>query len=322
MSPLGARVVVVAVVAGGPGCGRIGFAAHDDAATIDAPVAALIDAPAAAASDCWAAWRQPTPALDPIVKLAALDTDAMDERDPSLGDDGLTLYYDVGVAGASYATHAYAATRPDRDSPFAAPTDLVQLDSADVSKLAVGGSDLEMVISAEYDGGVNDEDLWTGARGSATTPWPMPVATSTGNVNNANHQLDPQLSADALTLYYSELTPDLTSQRIMRTTRPSLHSPFAAPAVVDTGSTDSVGDPAVSPDETLLLYTERSSIAIAVSLRASTSAPWLRQGPLAAIDTPDAHDAAFTRDGCELLFSSTRDGTYDLFEVRVTGATP
>ena len=316
MSPRVVWVVVVAVAAVATGCGRLGFDARPDGAAIDAPGSG-----SAAADDCWTAWRQPTPPLAAIVKLAELDTDTMDERDPSLSDDGLTLYYDVGVAGAMYATFAYAAKRPDRDAPFATPTDLVQVDSLDVSKLAVGGSDLEMAISAEYDGGVNNELLWTGARGSAATPWPMPVATWTGNLATPNHQLDPQLSADALTLYYSELTTDLSSQQILRTTRPTLQSAFAAPAIVDTGSTDSVGDPAVSADETLLLYTERSTIAIAVSMRASASDPWLRVGELAAVDTPDAHDAAFTRDGCELFFSSTRDGSYDLFEVRVAGAT-
>ncbi len=116
-------------------------------------------------------------------------------------------------------------------------------------------------------------------------------------------------------LYYSELTALANAQMILRTTRPDVQAAFGTPAVVAPGSLDSVGDPAFSPDELALLDTERSTIAIAISTRPDTGSPFVRQGELAAITTADSHDAALSRDGCALFFSSSQDGTYDLYEV-------
>ncbi len=174
------------------GCGRLGFDAHGDAPTptrdaataIDAMVDAGVDG--APTADCWASWHTGVPSLGSVVKLTAIDTVVSDERDPSISDDGLTLYFTSGVAAASSADEMLYATRATPSAPWTLVGSIAAFDSSDVSKLAIADGDSEVVISAAYGSGTT-EDLWTGKRASDAAAWDAPSATYTDALNTPNH---------------------------------------------------------------------------------------------------------------------------------------
>jgi Tol biopolymer transport system component len=318
---------VVAVVLAG--CGRFGFDAQPkDAPNRDAPIdTAMIDTAidgSTPPTDCWATWHTGAPQLGAPIKLTMVDTQTRDERKPSFSDDGLTLYYTSGPAGSDRADEMlYAIRTAPGAAPGAAWTpggSIASFASPAVSKLAVADADLQAVISAAYGSDQHNVHLWTAERATPALSWPVPTRVGTSALDGSDRQLDPVMSGDGLVLYYSELAESLTSQVIRRSARSSVAAAFTAPSTVITGSTDSVGDPAFSPDELVLLYTERSAQTIAIATRQAVSDPFARIGLLAALTTGNAHDAAFSRDGCELVFSSTRDGTYDLYVVVATSS--
>ncbi len=73
------------------------------------------------------------------------------------------------------------------------------------------------------------------------------------NVNTADLEYAPAISADGLELYFTRLNLSTMEARIYGTIRPSLNSPFAAPRLV--GAIESFAEgPAFSPDENSLYY--------------------------------------------------------------------
>lgn len=320
--------LVVAIAA----CGRLGFDARDDAATgahdgaaphdvatAGGDTGGHTDAGSGSAFDCWATWHTGAPSLTTPVAIAELNTLDNDERDPSLTGDALTVYYTSVAAGSNFPNHLLRATRATRASSFGSAVDVTDLESVDVSKLSLAVQDTVGVISADYGGGQGNEDLWQTTR-TVGDSFTQPSQMLTSALVTASHEVDPTLSDDGTILYYSRLDQTLTTQKIVRATRGGINDAFAAPTEIATGSTDQVGDPAVSPDELVLLYTERTTSAVAIATRQSTGDAFQRVGPLTAIDRPDGHDAAFSRDGCELFFTSTRAGSFDLYETTVVGA--
>lgn len=82
-------------------------------------------------SDIWYATRPST--TDPFgapENLAVVNTGAM-EASPSISADGLTLYFNSDRSGGLGGQDIWQATRPDASSPFGAPQNLAEVNSAE-----------------------------------------------------------------------------------------------------------------------------------------------------------------------------------------------
>src|SRR5262245_58571926 len=101
-------------------CGRFGFGPGDDAVLHmdaldpDAVLDAEVDATFAPAS-CWPAWQSGAPNVGTVRRLDELAIN-VNQGDPFITADGLTLYFVRAMTGLGF--EVFAATRPDRVSPF------------------------------------------------------------------------------------------------------------------------------------------------------------------------------------------------------------
>ena len=114
-----------------------------------------------------------------------------------LSPDGLTLYFSQGGSGKDY----YAARRPDRLSPWGAPSRLDDLSSAeDDTKLTLTDDGLVAILSSNR-APATSFDLWEATRASTAVAFDAPTRTTLAAINNNSAQYDPQLSGDGLRLY-------------------------------------------------------------------------------------------------------------------------
>jgi len=202
-------------------------------------------------SDLWMATRpdiessfsQPLP----IAELNTKDR----ENNPSLSADGLMICYESTLDDRAGQANLYIARRPDRQSSFAAPTELTEIFSgswnADCDVVGAG-------LSIRFSGGRTSEsnagerDLWTATRQSLDSMFgePEPVA----GVNSPYSEVGPSLAVDGLELYFSSNRPGgLGGHDIYVARRKTTSDPFG-PAVnlqqVNTANDD--GNPTISRD--------------------------------------------------------------------------
>jgi Tol biopolymer transport system component len=160
-------------------------------------------------------------------------------------------------------------------------------------------------------------------------PFPSPSDQAlVASVNTSNDSyFDPFLTKDGLRLY---LAPILTGapQQITVTTRTGIDQNFPAsvPVPVINSVNGSESDPAVSPDDRIIVFSSHRPAG--VGLGASNLWYATRQNPTADFGTPeliptvnsdeDDGDPMLTADGCELYFSSTRNGgKYHVFHAQI-----
>ena len=269
-----------------------------------------------ARADCWAAWHTGNPMLSDARLIAELST-ADDERDPDLGSDGLSIVFARGVVGSH---DLYQASRASRDQAFGSATLITALSSTDgdEGKLTESPDGKTVVFSSSRSGGAGSDDLWTAAVTAAG--FGMPTETAVGALDDASSQLDPTLTTDGTTLYYSELSS--VSQQILASTRSGAGTFSISQTIVIGGATARVADPAPSPDQLTLVYTGLDQPAnqtdLFVATRASTADAFVTAGTLSVDTASNEGDATLSADGCDLVFSSQRDsGMLDLYEATI-----
>ena len=281
----------------------------------DAPVLAdaSIDG-AGPPKTCWNAWQSGTPVLSAPALVAELSS-TTDEGDPSLSGDALTLYFQRGF-------DLFSAKRPARGAPFAAPVAIAELNSAqEETKLSVSADGLTAVLASKR-GILTDSNLYECDRATAGAAFGAPSTTPFPNaIDDVNQQLDPDLSASGLVLYYSNTGIGGLAQGISRTQRTSTGAIFDAPTAVPiTDTSGAIADPAVSPDERAILFsTNPPNNDIFLATRATATGTFANPIALTTINSTALDgDPALSRDGCELFFMSNRAGSRALYRATVT----
>ena len=282
-------------------------------------------------ADCFQRWfdGEPGLALSNPAELTALAS-AGDDRDPWSSADGLRLYF-VRTPGPHMGGDLMLATRGSTAVEFSAAAAYDNLDTPDdESHAGLSGDEKLVVFSGNHNTQNNAFQLFVSRRGDPTQPFPSPSAPDQALVASVNtagdNYFDPFLSPDGLRLY---LAPVLGgSQQIRMATRMAADKNFGAPAllaVVNSGTADA--DPALSPDERILVFSSRrpagpglGATNLWYSTRPSTTADFAppRLIPSVNSDQEDG-DPVLSADGCELYFASRRAGSkYHLFRARVT----
>gem|GEM_PF-1383428 len=234
---------------------------------------------------------------------------------PALSADGLSLYFSANPGSTG---HLYVATRSSRDSAVFAPaTELASANSTASEGTPFLAGDGLYFFSTRV-GGVGERDLWFAPR-SADSGFAPPVLLE--EVNSANSELLPSVSADGLTLLFASTRPGgVGGFDIYEATRGSASGKFSA--VVNVAELNSAGD------EGRVALSSDGLRAILASSRPGSLGFWdlwetSRPDPSAAFSTPhnlagvnsaaSDLDVALSSDEEELFFASDRSGTTELW---------
>jgi len=282
------------------GCGRFDFARTEmDGGAVE--------------RSCWPQWRAGTLALSPPQRVAELaSSDAT--SNPSLSLDGLTLYFERNDGNDDL----FVTQRTSRDAPWASPTRIEPLTTNAVeSRLTPSADGMFAVFTSSRDG---NEDLWTATRTSLDDPLANPSTALVASLNTPAAELDPELTADGLGLYYAPW--DGTNQRIVVARRATTAAAFEVSTTLDELQISSaVADPSLSPDETVIAFSSGATMAdndLFYATRAGRDAQFDSPQPLAALNMPAVsdNDIELASDGCEVYFTTDRGGHAELYVSR------
>ena len=182
--------------------------------------------------------------------------------DPSVKHDGLSIYFATNrPGGTGGGSDIWTATRPSLGSPFGTPTPLstnVNTTSQDIEP-AIRFDGLQMYFRRSMETPVPDApdaDLFVANRASTGDPFGAAVPAGSA-LNSPSFDGSPEFSADGLTMIFSSTRPGGTGTAdLWSATRSSLSDPFSNPVnlgpTVNSANID--GDPAISPDGLLLVF--------------------------------------------------------------------
>jgi len=161
------------------------------------------------------------------------------EQTPSISADGLELYFaDHSYAplrpGGYGSSDLWITTRQTKDDPWGVPENLgpvVNSSSADEHP-SISADGLSLYFGSSRPGGSGSEDLWVTTRETKDAPWSDPVNLGP-TVNSKYSEWCPQISADGLSLYFSDYMNYRPGGQglwdIYVTTRSTVSDPWGAP---------------------------------------------------------------------------------------------
>ncbi|UCC97142.1 MAG: PD40 domain-containing protein [Phycisphaerales bacterium] len=263
--------------------------------------------------------------LGPTINSPALDSQ------PSMSADGLSLFFyserpggygdrDVWVAGRATTNEGW--TTVENVGP---PVNTSHRDSGP----AISADGLTLFFDSDRPGGSGESDIWVTTRTTKSDPWATPVNLGP-TVNASSYDAYPSVSADGLTLFMQSNRPGGYGRYdIWMTTRQATGDPWTTP--VNLGSTVNSsaieGDPSISPDGLVLLFTSLRSGGYGISdmylvRRATIQDSWgspTNLGPV--VNSPSIEAGpSISADGLTFYFESERpggEGSGDLWEVAV-----
>jgi Tol biopolymer transport system component len=283
-------------------------------------------------TDCFQHWFDggSSLALSPPQQLTALSS-AGNDRDPWISADGRRLYFDRDP-GAHGKTDIYLANRNSPAEDFAGANPVDNLDTADdEGRCSLNADETILVFSGNHGTSSGRFQLFVSKRADMVQPLPSPSTPDQALVASVNtttdNYFDPFLTKDGLTLYLAPLLAG-SQQQITVTTRTGIDQdfPVSVPVPVINVANGGDADPAVSRDDRIIVFSSHRPAGAgfgATNLWYAT-----RQSPTADFTTPrlipnvngdkDDGDPVLSDDGCELYFSSTRNGgKYHLFHAQV-----
>jgi hypothetical protein len=132
-----------------------------------------------------------------------LNLDAWDGV-PHLTADGLTIYFASNRIwiGSMGALDIWVATRPDLDSPFGSPRNVVELNSTGTdASPSLTADGLTIYFHSDRPGGAGDMDLWVATRPDTSSPFGTPE--NLAELNTSSRDWDADIAADGSTLYFT-----------------------------------------------------------------------------------------------------------------------
>ena len=258
------------------------------------------------------------------------------DYDPSISADGLSLFFNSYRPGGSGGGDTWVTTRKTTDDPWVNPVNLgptVNSSSHDNAP-SISSDGLSLYFSSDRPGGHGGRDLWVTTRATKGDAWGTPVNLGPG-VNSSASDHGPSISADGLSLYFSEhpfgpFRPGgFGYVDIWVTTRPTTTDAWGEPVNLGPTVNSSVGEinPEISADGLLLFFDSRRTGGsghddIWVTRRATTNDPWGEPVNLGPTVNSSLADGAprISADGLSLFFHSSRPGGYggrDLWQVPI-----
>ena len=144
------------------------------------------------------------------------------------------------------------------------------------------------------------------------------------NSENAD-SVDPFLSADGRTLYFTQNPGGPKHPSIVIATRTETRFDFSEPSDLDgiNLSSKNTADPALSPDERVIVFSSdrdggRGHLDLWYATRADALHAFSPPAPIPTVNTEDDDaDPMLSADGCELYFASTFEGDYNLYVAQI-----
>jgi hypothetical protein len=257
-------------------------------------------------------------------KITALSTASAMESCPFISKDGLSLYYASNITDTPSARDLYVSHRISLDGPWGIPQKLsgnINTPGAD-ERCPYVTPDGRRLIFLRQTGTSDNFFMSTRQDKKDDLGWGDPVALDV--LNSTGLELDPwgfENEEGELVLYFGSSRTGL--QDIYQTVM-DCNGNFSAPTLVEELSLPNAVDTApVVLKDGLELYFTRYIIGtpgfmdIWVSTRNNSSEPWSPPVKLGVNINSAANDmrAAVTWDGMNMIFSTTRDGTWDLYQI-------
>lgn len=175
------------------------------------------------------------------------------DANPHLSADHLTLYFTRSWPGYTSKTDIYAATRPDRSSPFSAPTPVTEVNTVrDEGAPHISADGLTLYFA--YDIADYDEDLYVARRADVYDSFSAPVRID--QLSTLSYDRDPWVSTDERLMFFSSDRPTHDHKfRIWSASRAALDEPFGAAALVEgVNAGYGEGAPFFDEDRSLLYF--------------------------------------------------------------------
>ena len=228
--------------------------ANDDDPTLTADLLELYwDSARGGDDDIWVSRRaSPADPWGPPALVAELSLLGVQDSDPEVAPDGLTLYYSSARPGGLGGVDLYLATRSTRADPWSAPAWIAELSS--VAQEFPSNPTPDGLVILVQSTRLGSSDLFESRRAGIADPWGTPIPIV--ELNTAGQERTPHLMDGGLGLWFaSDRPPSLGGADLFTTARASLAGPFAAPAhVSELASAADDADPTLSPDGRYIVF--------------------------------------------------------------------
>jgi hypothetical protein len=198
----------------------------------------------------------------------------------------------------------------------------------------ISADSLELYVSSDRPGGLGYFDMWRSTRENADNPWGPLVNVQ--EINSRYNEIFPCLSADGLTLYFSDWyywnaagdRPNGVGHHdLWMCTRLSTDDPWGPPvnmgAIINSSTADI--SPSVSQDGQVLIFASLRSgglgnLDLWMSTRPAAESDWAKPFNMGPVVNSSAHDCeeCLSNDGLALFFCSDRPGGMGSYDVWMT----
>jgi len=232
---------------------------------------------------------------------------------PASFDDGRSL-----VFGADPTENLYLATRSDRGAVFSAatPIDALNTPSLDGTPFVTYDAS-ELYFYSNRPGGVGNRDIWFATASSAAWATPRVLA----NVNTASDEQNPWVSPDGLSIVFDSNRPGgLGAADVWLARRSARTGAFGAPVNLTELNTSASDEGAALTSDGLTIFFASSrpggqgDLDIWLATRRDTNNAFSPPRNLVGVNSGALElDLGLSPDGRELFFSSSREGSQQLY---------
>jgi hypothetical protein len=173
-------------------------------------------------------------------------------------------------------------------------------------------------------GGAGDSNLWQATRTSLAQPWSAPVLVA--ELSTLDYEGSPELSADALTLWFVSTRPPSLGIDVWVATRATAGSTWNAPTHVPELSSPGLEEGIVVMPSQLVAYLHSDRAGgnnvVYRAARSSVTEPWSTPVPVAGLPTTEHYQNPWlTDDECTMYIASDRADSQGLFDIFVATRT-
>jgi hypothetical protein len=252
-----------------------------------------------------------------------------DDQPVGITADGLSLYLaSKRPGGESEWVDIWVSTRPTKDDPWEEPINLGSPvntpRSEEETDISSDGLTLYIRRAEGYEltpNGAPNWDIWVSTRATTNDPWDTPVNLGSP-INTPVEDMDPSISADGLTMYFSSRrSGGLGEIDLWMTSRPTINDQWSEPVNLGPPVNGPYADdcPEIGPDDLTLLFTSYRPGGIGggsgdgdlwMSTRPTKNDPWSEPVNLGAGINSQSREqrVRISGDGTLILFESNRSG--------------